>query len=235
MVGLDEERVVDHVVAEYGVYIGYFVVAPGFAELDVKYFSCWSVSGKLEWYIHVSFDSALGPKSFDLLTCCVSSYSYRSRAYSCFLVDSSDTKRFWVRRWKNVRVRHNEISSQSIFPYVFCDIFIGESCAYIWLDDFRAGHAQFGGGVYFLVQQMDFVMRGFIEFWLRQNLISFVFVRLCAWRTGWIDGLRPPRNIQRFCGEDTLTNFILYCLSADRSIYYIVCIVSNCLYTLFCF
>jgi hypothetical protein len=42
------------------------------------------VSGKLEWYIHVSFDSALGPKSFDLLTCCVSSYSYRSRAYSCF-------------------------------------------------------------------------------------------------------------------------------------------------------
>jgi hypothetical protein len=38
MVGLDEERVVDHVVAEYGVYIGYFVVAPGFAELDVKYF-----------------------------------------------------------------------------------------------------------------------------------------------------------------------------------------------------
>jgi hypothetical protein len=39
-----------------------------------------------------------------------------------------------------------------------------------------AGHAQFGGGVYFLVQQMDFVMRGFIEFWLRQNLISFVFL-----------------------------------------------------------
>jgi hypothetical protein len=50
-------------------------------------------------------------------------------------------------------------------------------------------HAQFGGGVYFLVQQMDFVMRGFIEFWLRQNLIS---LRLCAslcvknWVNRWI-------------------------------------------------
>jgi hypothetical protein len=51
------------------------------------------VSGKLEWYIHVSFDSALGPKSFDLLTCCVSSYSYRSRAYSCF--------------WSTVRTRRD--------------------------------------------------------------------------------------------------------------------------------
>jgi hypothetical protein len=50
MVGLDEERVVDHVVAEYGVYIGYFVVAPGLPNWMLSIFSCWSV---LEWYIHV--------------------------------------------------------------------------------------------------------------------------------------------------------------------------------------
>jgi hypothetical protein len=111
-----------------------------------------------------------------------------------FLVDSSDTKRFWVRRWKNVRVRHNEISSQSIFPYVFCDIFIGESCAYIWLDDFGLDTPSSAVVYIFSFSRWILLCAGSSNSGWGRIWFLCVFVRLCAWRTGWIDGLRPPRE-----------------------------------------
>jgi hypothetical protein len=74
-------RVVDHVVAEYGVYIGYLLSHPGLPNWMLSIFRAGRWAGS---WSGISTCRSPGSESFDLLTCCVSSYSYRSRAYSCF-------------------------------------------------------------------------------------------------------------------------------------------------------